>query len=274
MGPERWLWAADGLALASWAGQHALPLFAVALALLLAGVALAWWLLWAHALPLARGGGGPAGAVWLLGLAGLGLLLGAATLFAELAEHLGDGRRLARLDEAFTAALAAQVNPATLQAFAGLTHLGDVATLTVLAVLVAGALWWRRQRLLAAGWVLAVGGNALLNPALKRIFERVRPEHVHGLVTESGFSFPSGHSSSSMVAYGMLAYLALRLLPRALHLPALLLAVALVATVGASRVFLQVHYLSDVLAGFASGGAWLLVCIGSVELARRGFARP
>ena len=194
-------------------------------------------------------------------------------MFAELAEHLGDGRRLARLDEAFTAALAAQVNPATLQAFAGLTHLGDVATLTALAVLVAGALWWRRHRLLAAGWVLAVGGNALLNPALKRIFERVRPEHVHGLVTEPGFSFPSGHSSSSMVAYGMLAYLALRLLPRALHLPALLLAVALVATVGASRVFLQVHYLSDVLAGFASGGAWLLVAIGSVELVRRRLAR-
>lgn len=269
MGLEAWLLRQDWLTLAGWAGQQALPLFAGGLALLLLLLALAWWLLQAHALPLARGSGGQAGAVWLLGAAGLVMLLGAAALFAELAEHLGDGRRLARLDEAFTAALGAHAHAGTLQAFARLTHLGDPATLTALGVVVALALWWRGQRLLATGWVLAVGGNALLNPALKRIFERVRPEHAQGLVSEPGFSFPSGHSSSSMVAYGMLAYLALRLLPRAWHLPALLLAAALVAAVGASRVFLQVHYASDVLAGFASGAAWLLVAIGSVELARR-----
>ncbi len=269
MGLEPWLLRQDWLTLAGWAGQQALPLFAGWLALLLLFVVLAWWLLQAHALPLARASSGQAGAVWLLGGAGLAGLIGAAALFAELAEHLGDGRRLARLDEAFTAALAAHAGAATLQAFAWLTHLGDVATLTTLGVAVAGLLWWRRQRLLAAGWVLAVGGNGLLNPALKRIFERVRPEHAQGLVSEPGFSFPSGHSSSALVAYGMLAYLALRLLPRAWHLPTLLLAVALVACVGASRVFLQVHYASDVLAGFASGAAWLLVSIASTELAMR-----
>lgn len=273
MGFDAFWTSPDGLALARWAGAHALPLFAAWLAGLLLLMALAWWVLQAHALLRARSSGGQAGAVWLLGGAGLLALIGAAALFAELAEHLGDGRRLARLDQAFTSALAANASAATLKTFAWLTHLGDPATLVLLGVAVALALWWRRQRLLASGWVLAVGGNALLNPALKRIFERVRPEHAQGLVSEPGFSFPSGHSSSAMVAYGMLAYLALRLLPRQLHLPALLLAVALVATVGASRVFLQVHYLSDVLAGFASGGAWLMVAIGSVETARRRLAR-
>jgi len=66
----------------------------------------------------------------------------------------------------------------------------------------------------------------------------------------------------------MLAYLALRLAPPRWHLPAMLGAAALAGTVGSSRVFLQVHYASDVLAGFASGTAWLLVAIIGVELGR------
>lgn len=66
----------------------------------------------------------------------------------------------------------------------------------------------------------------------------------------------------------MLAYVLLRSVPRAWQLPALLGAVTLAFAVACSRVFLQVHYVSDVLAGFASGGAWLMVCILSVELGR------
>lgn len=84
----------------------------------------------------------------------------------------------------------------------------------------------------------------------------------------AGFSFPSGHSSGSVVAYGMLAYLSLRLLPVRWHLPSLLAMVALALTVGASRLFLGVHFASDVMAGFASGIAWLALCITSIEYIR------
>ena len=149
-----------------------------------------------------------------------------------------------------------------------LTHLGDAWLLTLLGAVVALGLWWRGQRTLALGWVLALGGNALLNPLLKRIFERVRPVHDHGLVAELGWSFPSGHTSGATVAYGMLAYVMLRTLPSAWHLPAVLGAAALAFTVGSSRVFLQVHFASDVVAGFASGTAWLMVCILSVGSSR------
>lgn len=72
-----------------------------------------------------------------------------------------------------------------------------------------------------------------------------------------------------LLAYGMLAYLALRLLPTKWHLPALLTAVAIAFSVGASRLFLRVHFASDVLAGFMSGAAWLAVCIMGMELLRR-----
>ncbi|WP_046059474.1 phosphatase PAP2 family protein, partial [Paracidovorax citrulli] len=86
-------------------------------------------------------------------------------------------------------------------------------------------------------------------------------EHTHGVSVAEGYSFPSGHSSSSMVAYGMLAYLAVRLLPARWHLPALLAAASVVFTVGWSRVVLQVHYASDVLAGWVTGGTWLVCCV-------------
>ena len=172
-------------------------------------------------------------------------------------------------DEALSVSIREHVGVGTLQVFAMLTHLGDPLVLTLLGVTVALGLWWRGQRTLALGWVLALGGNALLNPMLKRVFERVRPVHDHGLVAELSWSFPSGHTSGATVAYGMLAYVVLRTLPTAWHLPAVLGATALAFTVGGSRVFLQVHFASDVLAGFASGTAWLMVCILSVGARQR-----
>ena len=99
---------------------------------------------------------------------------------------------------------------------------------------------------------------------------------LHGLVLADGWSFPSGHSSGSVVAFGMLAYLLSRFLPAdraALRLPVLLAAAALAFTVGSSRVFLQVHFASDVLAGFASGAAWLAVCVAAVEVGRYRWGR-
>lgn len=260
---------ADTLAgFATFVGTHALVVFLALLVVLLLLVAGGGWLLRSHLLPQARSRLGPLALVLLSAAIGFALVLGAASVFAEIAEHLGSGATMSLADEALTASIRAHVAPATLAVFAALTHLGDPITLTLLGTGVALALWWQRHRVLALGWVVALGGNALLNPLLKRVFERVRPVHEHGLVNELGWSFPSGHTSSATVAYGMLAYLALRTLPAAWHAPLVLAAAALAFTVGCSRVFLQVHFASDVVAGFASGAAWLTVCIVSVELAR------
>jgi undecaprenyl-diphosphatase len=131
----------------------------------------------------------------------------------------------------------------------------------------------RRQRGLALVWVLAIAGNGLLNLSLKRLIGRVRPLDPEGGVLVQGLSFPSGHSSGAVVAYGMLAYLALRWLPKAWRWPVLVAALVLVVTVGISRVVLRVHFASDVAAGFASGSAWLALCITSDELVRWWRAR-
>ncbi|MCU7374815.1 phosphatase PAP2 family protein [Paucibacter sp. O1-1] len=254
--------------LATQTGAQALPVFLALLMLLLLATAALWWSLDRHLLPRARSALPASGFVLLNALAGFGLLLGGAGLFAEIAEHLGRGGTLALADEALTASIRQHVDAATLRVFAGFTRFGDVLNLSLLGVVVTLLLLFKRRHALALGWVLALGGNGLLNPLLKRIFERARPVHDHGLVSELGWSFPSGHSSGAVVAYGMLAYLALRSLPAVWHLPAVLAAAALVFTVGCSRVFLQVHFATDVAAGFASGLAWLSVCIVSVELGR------
>jgi membrane-associated phospholipid phosphatase len=253
-----------GLALATWVGTHALAVFVVLQCALLLLVALIAWLWHGQVLRRKQAVLSQPAVLLLNVAAGFAIVIGAAVGFAEIAEQLGPDGAMSLADEALSASIRTHVDVRTLQVFALLTHFGDARLLTLLGVVVALGLGWRGQRTLALGWVLALGGNALLNPMLKRIFERVRPVHDHGLVAELGWSFPSGHTSGATVAYGMLAYVMLRTLPSAWHLPAVLGATALAFTVGSSRVFLQVHFASDVVAGFASGTAWLMVCILSV----------
>lgn len=260
------------LELARFLGAHALWLFAAVSLLALACVAVLWRLGTRYGVHRAQSRWPPLAYLFVHMALGLALVTGGAAMMAEIADMLGDGEELGALDEVFSDALRDATSREVLQVFAVLTHLGDPITLALLCGAVALVLLYLRQRMLAAGWVLAIVGNALLNPALKRIFERARPVHDHGLASADGWSFPSGHASSSVVAYGMLAYVLVRTLPEAwppaVRMAAVLLASATALITGASRVFLQVHYLSDVLAGFASGTAWLAMCILTLELAR------
>ena len=258
-------------ALVQTLGAHALLLFAVLLALLLPLAAALWWLAQRYALPRETSTGS-AGVYLLIRLAaGFAALVAGAALFAGIAEELGDGERAGQLDQVFSDAVRDHTADWALQAFAWITRLGNTVTLSALCVVVAAVLLLRGRRWLALGWVLAVSGNALLNTTLKAVFARTRPLHEGGLIQAEGWSFPSGHSSGAVVVYGMLAYVLLRSLPPALawraSLPLVLLAAATAFSVGCSRIFLQVHFATDVLAGFASGTAWLAICVASVEWA-------
>lgn len=214
----------------------------------------------------------PVQARWTL-LAAMGtaafVLVLAGAAMTELAESGRDGGAWGVLDDALAGGLRSQADTAVLRWFAALTHLGDSWALTGLTVVVAVALWSARHRLLATAWLFAMAGNGALTKVLKNVFERVRPEHDHGIAQASGYSFPSGHSSASLVAYALLAYLATRLLPRAWHLPAALAAGALVFTTGWSRVVLHVHYASDVLAGWLLGGTWMVCTVLVLESVSR-----
>jgi membrane-associated phospholipid phosphatase len=258
---ERWVhWA-------GWAGQHALGLFVLALALVLAGTGAFWWAVLRYAGPASDTRLPPLLALALRVATGFLVILAGAALFAELAEGLDAQEEIGHADEAFTRAVAASVSPVVVQVFAALTVLGDPLTLSTLCIGMAIALWLAGRRWLAMAWTLTVTGGGALNMLLKLVFARIRPVH-DGVVAAEGFSFPSGHSSGAVVTYGMLAYLAMRLLPARWHVPAAMALAALAATVGASRMFLRVHYPSDVLAGFALGAVWVAVCVVSVEVTR------
>lgn len=206
---------------------------------------------------------------------GFALVLMAVALFFELADEIGLDEGLGRFDVQLASELARSVSIDTLTFFATITHLADAPVQWAIGVVVGIGLLLRRQRLLAAAWLAAVAGNGLMNRVLKSLFERTRPLHEHGVTLEQGWSFPSGHTSGAVVIYGMLAYLAMRATPPVWHLPIALLSLVTILLVGYSRIVLQVHYLSDVMAALVSGGSWLLVCITAAHVVQvhRGY-RP
>ena len=256
-------------------GLHALPVYLTALLALLLGLAGLWWLARRYTVPTDTSTLPPSAYLLIRLALGFAVVVGAAAIFAEAAEVLGssaDARRAGELDQVFSNAVRRGISPTAFQFFSTVTRLADTATLTTIAIGGALALVWLHRRWLALAFAAAIAGNALLNVTLKGIFERARPLHDPSAELVRGFSFPSGHSSGAVVAYGMLAYVLIRCLSPAhaarFGLPLVLAATALAFTIGCSRVFIQAHFATDVLAGFASGSAWLTVCIGSAEWLR------
>ncbi|MEJ8851000.1 phosphatase PAP2 family protein [Variovorax rhizosphaerae] len=265
--------AAETSPLVSWAqlvGQHALALFLAGLLLAVGVTGLACVLLHRRRAGREQHDASARNVAQLLGSYGTGFLLivGTASLFALLALRLGPGRTMGLADQALADAIGSHTPAAAMGAFSLLTHLGDPIALALLGAVVAIWLWQRRERLLATGWVIALAGNAVLNPLLKQVFARARPLHDLQFPQVEGYSFPSGHTSGALVAYGMLLYVATRMLPPRWHAIAAMAAVAMILTIACSRVFLRVHFASDVAAGILSGLSWLGVCVASLQFVR------
>ena len=143
--------------------------------------------------------------------------------------------------------------------------------MTVLAfagALVLGALG---EWIVLGGWAAAFAGASLLDHWLKLTIHRPRPAYAAALMHNPSWSFPSGHAMGSLVGYGMLAYVLMLFLRGR---PAAQRAIAagagmLIIAIGISRLYLGVHYFSDVVGGFAAGLLWLSACVCAVELGRR-----
>jgi membrane-associated phospholipid phosphatase len=251
------------------AGEHALMVFSVSLFLSMILVLSVWHLVQRYGLPREEGGL-PARFLLVVNLAvSFAVIVGAAALFAAIADEIGAGETLGRLDQAFADGITNAVSISVIRGFALVTHLGDAWLLAVWCVLGAAILTVRRRYALAIGFTLAIVGNGLLNSIFKNLFERVRPVHDQSIATATGWSFPSGHSSGSLVTYGIIAYVLVRVLPDRWRLAVIVAATLIAVTTASSRVFLRVHFASDVLAGFALGTVWLVACILSIELTRR-----
>jgi undecaprenyl-diphosphatase len=141
------------------------------------------------------------------------------------------------------------------------TALGSLAILLTIALIAIGFLVMQRRRLQALMLALSLAGGLALSELLKHVFERTRPPEIYHAAGTLNASFPSGHALLSTVFYVTLgAMLARTLKTRAQKVYALGVGLLLAMLVGASRVYLGVHWASDVLAGWCVGAAWAMAC--------------
>lgn len=157
-----------------------------------------------------------------------------------------------------------------------LTALGGIAVLTLTTVAVIGYFALQRKYGSMLYVIVTVGGGLLVSSAAKEAFDRPRPDLVHYGSLVHTASFPSGHSMMAAVAYLTLGVLVARTLSRTrLKVYVLMLAVIATLLVGISRVYLGVHWPTDVVAGWLAGVVWASVCmLGARYLARRGQVEP
>ncbi|NLC58080.1 MAG: phosphatase PAP2 family protein [Armatimonadetes bacterium] len=211
------------------------------------------------------------GQPWVVLAAGLLLATVGLLLFAVIATQLPEpSTRVA--EQVVLGAVRPLRQPALTRVMVGLSALGSPWVLLILAGLAAVPRLVRGDRLAALLLLVVLAGGGLLNLLLKVLFQRPRP--VAPEVTAAGYAFPSGHAMLALCFYGFLAYLAARSpWPAWLRAVAAAACVLLALAVGFSRVYLGVHWPSDVAAGFVAGAAWLGACIAADEWARHHAGR-
>ncbi len=210
------------------------------------------------------------------GIGAVGGLAGAILLFLRVASEVGEGETRT-FDNGIMLALrrtgdvTQPIGPAWLKtAMLDITALGGTTVLTLISLLAVGFLLASRRWSRALFLVVAAGGAVLLNVVLKMGYARPRPTVVAHLVDVTSTSFPSGHAMGSAAIYLTLGVLLARSVvePR---VKAYLVGAGVVLTllVGISRVYLGVHYPTDVLAGWTVGSAWAVLCWLIAERLRR-----
>jgi Membrane-associated phospholipid phosphatase len=192
-----------------------------------------------------------------------GMLLGLASfsLFLAIAEDEVH-RELGLFDQSIISVFINFRSPELTRIMKIITDLGAAPVLIVVAVVVAWLLFdVKRHSWDASVLIVALSGASFMNWMLKLGFHRDRPGGP-SLAQALGYSFPSGHAMVSLVFYGMIIYLIWVNFRRGLgvYVMTIFLAV-LIMSIGISRIYLGVHYPSDVIAGYAAGGCWLSGCI-------------
>lgn len=196
-----------------------------------------------------------------------GLMLTIATL-SEVAENIVNTEPMVRVDMAFTHWLFQGRSSSLSALLYAITWLGSVYV--TVGVAIVGSMVLLRQhkrRHVFILWLLLAGVSLLVQVG-KRQFVRPRPLSV-AYYHEVGFSFPSGHSATALTLYGLLAYWWIRRSPNVRsRLWVGAGAISLILAVGFSRIYLGVHYLSDVLGGYLLGICWLIMGIVLTEWQR------
>jgi membrane-associated phospholipid phosphatase len=203
------------------------------------------------------------------------VFIAAVCLFALIAYNAVRVGPLVQLDTSVASWLHAHATPTLTQVMLLVSHAHDPIFIDAYSLVVAIVLARRREWFWIVGLAAAAPGGLLLNGLIKRLFERARPSFDDPLLTLTTFSFPSGHTAGAMLFYGTLsAYVLSRAHSSRVRDAALALWFLMVIVVGFSRMYLGVHYLSDVLGGATWSLAWLTLCLIGVRTLQQRAQSP
>jgi undecaprenyl-diphosphatase len=192
----------------------------------------------------------------------------AAIIFAAFAHFVMQGFTQ-RMDEFTLQWIETHRTPGLSEFMLELTSLGSGMVLIMLVLVASVFLWLTRHHWSVYILLVGVVGGQFMNRLLKNFFERPRPSVVDWVTEVHSKSFPSGHAMTAVIAYASVAYLVARLEPTPLlRRTTWMLAIILILAVGISRMYLGVHYPSDILAGYLAGIAWLAFVASSLAAVR------
>ena len=201
------------------------------------------------------------------------LLVAASAIFGAIAEDVATAAAITLLDVRIAQWLHVHATPVVTSFMRIVSTMNGIAGITVLSTVLACYLWRMRAWYWLLSLLIAVAGGMLLNVAMKYAFHRARPSFDDPLLTLTTYSFPSGHTAGSTVFYGVLScYLFSRYHTWPARCLIAALATMMVALVGSSRMYLGVHYFSDVAGAIVEGTAWLALSITAVSTLRRRHA--
>lgn len=203
---------------------------------------------------------------------GLSVCVLACWLFAALLDSVAEHDVLVHRDLALANWFHLNGTPLGDRLFVIVSLIGSPVAMMILFLIVVAYLWKSEHPTLLTAWVLSYVGGTVLDFAMKEIIRRPRPEFAALFLHGNSWSFPSGHSMGSLIGYSMLAYTIIRVRPvasRGARVAIWAGAAVLIALIGYSRLYLAVHFLSDVVAGYALGVLWLGVCFTGLQLVSR-----
>jgi undecaprenyl-diphosphatase len=198
---------------------------------------------------------------------GLSISIVLIWIFGNITEDFLTGEPFVAMDQWVVEKILYFRSPLATNVMEAVTQLGGIRFIAPGSIVVIAYLLLKRRFEMATVFAAAIGGGSLLNSVVKIIIHRPRPIGTTTLIAASGWSFPSSHATASVIFYGMTAYLLVHAVD-SFRLKTFFVALAgfIVFIVGFSRIYLQVHYLSDVFAGYVGGLFWLSICITGIEM--------
>ncbi|QFK71677.1 phosphatase PAP2 family protein [Pradoshia sp. D12] len=188
----------------------------------------------------------------------IALFIVCTILFVDIAENINENE-LYHFDMTIIQSVQGSINELSTKVLTFITNLGSVDGNILLVILFSVFLLFKKRVLSVIFLIITTLSGGYVNHYLKWIFQRERPT-LNPLIEVNGFSFPSGHAMSSFILYGALMIITTRITKNwPIRLAVYAICIFLILTMGYSRIYLGVHYPSDVIAGYIAGCAWLAI---------------